>query len=82
MFQDGLRLLRAKLVERGGEPGIGGREYGNREQRRVRRASVPTGTPAGICTIDSSESIPCSALDCTGTPSTGNEVFAAIMPGR
>ncbi len=25
-------------------------------------ASVPTGTPFGICTIDSSESIPCSAV--------------------
>ena len=45
-------------------------------------ASVPTGTPAGICTIDSSESIPFSALDSTGTPSTGRWVFAAAMPGR
>ena len=34
-------------------------------------ASVPTGTPPGICTIDSSESSPCSAALCTGTPSTG-----------
>ena len=40
-------------------------------------ASVPTGTPAGICTIDSSESRPLSAFDCTGTPSTGSVVFAA-----
>ena len=45
-------------------------------------ASVPTGMPAGICTIESSESMPLSAFDCTGTPSTGSEVFAAVMPGR
>ena len=38
--------------------------------------------PAGICTIDSSESMPFSALLCTGTPSTGKTVFAASMPGR
>ena len=43
---------------------------------------VPTGTPAGICTIESSESTPFSVFDCTGTPSTGREVFAAVMPGR
>src|SRR5690606_17525260 len=45
-------------------------------------AIVPTGTPAGICTMESSESMPFSALDCTGTPSTGSEVLAATMPGR
>ena len=45
-------------------------------------ASVPTGTPPGICTIDSSESSPCSAALCTGTPSTGSTVCAATMPGR
>ena len=45
-------------------------------------ASVPTGMPAGICTIDSSESRPFSVFDCTGTPSTGSEVLAAVMPGR
>ena len=45
-------------------------------------ASVPTGTPLGICTIDSSESSPFSAFDITGTPRTGNTVFAATMPGR
>ena len=38
-------------------------------------AIVPTGIPAGICTIDSSESSPLRALDCTGTPSTGSDVF-------
>jgi hypothetical protein len=45
-------------------------------------ASVATGIPAGICTIDSSESSPFNAFDCTGTPSTGRLVFAAVMPGR
>src|SRR5690606_9323119 len=45
-------------------------------------ASVATGTPAGICTIDSSESTPLSIDDCTGTPSTGRWVLAAHMPGR
>src|SRR5208337_911214 len=42
-------------------------------------ASVPTGTPAGICTIESRESSPPSALVGTGTP---NVVKAAVMPGR
>ncbi len=41
-----------------------------------------TGTPAGICTIDNSESLPLRALDCTGTPMTGTRVLAAVMPGR
>ena len=45
-------------------------------------ASVPTGTPAGICTIESSESIPESVFDSTGTPSTGSVVFEAAIPGR
>src|SRR5579862_851774 len=45
-------------------------------------ASVATGIPAGICTIDNSESSPCSAFDSTGTPNTGKCVFAAVMPGR
>ena len=40
-------------------------------------ASVPTGMPAGICTIDSSESMPLSAFDCTGTPSTGRRGLAS-----
>ena len=38
--------------------------------------------PAGICTIDSSESMPFSARDSTGTPSTGSTVFDAVIPGR
>ena len=45
-------------------------------------ANVATGMPAGICTIDSSESRPLSAFDCTGTPSTGSVVLEAVMPGR
>ena len=45
-------------------------------------ASVPTGTPAGICTIDSRLSIPLRLCDSTGTPSTGSGVQAAHMPGR
>ena len=45
-------------------------------------ATVATGTPFGICTIDSSESSPLSAALCTGTPMTGSTVCAATMPGR
>src|SRR6185437_670978 len=45
-------------------------------------ASVPTGTPLGICTIESRESSPLSVVAGTGTPSTGSTVFAATIPGR
>ncbi|PAV68576.1 hypothetical protein WR25_06960 [Diploscapter pachys] len=45
-------------------------------------ASVPTGMPAGIWTIDSRLSWPDSALLWTGTPRTGRCVIAAAMPGR
>src|SRR5690554_5459108 len=45
-------------------------------------ASVPTAIPPGICTMESSESSPLSALDSTGTPSTGSAVCEATMPGR
>ena len=45
-------------------------------------ASVPTATPAGICAMERSESIPLSAFDSTGTPSTGSHVCAAIIPGK
>ena len=44
-------------------------------------AMHPTGMPAGICAIESNESIPFNALDCTGTPRTGKRVFEAVMPG-
>src|SRR5712672_2036534 len=45
-------------------------------------ATVATGTPFGICTIESSESRPLSATLCTGTPITGSTVCDATMPGR
>jgi hypothetical protein len=45
-------------------------------------ASVPTGTPPGIWTIESSESTPFSTALSTGTPRTGSVVWAATMPGR
>ena len=45
-------------------------------------ASVPTGTPAGIWTIDRRLSMPESAFDSTGTPKTGSAVSDAVMPGR
>ena len=45
-------------------------------------ASVPTGTPPGICTMDNRLSSPCNARLATGTPSTGSGVRAATMPGR
>ena len=45
-------------------------------------ASVPTGTPRGIWTIDNSASAPPSVVDGTGTPSTGRIVLAATTPGR
>ena len=45
-------------------------------------AKVATGTPAGICTMESSESSPWRCRLGTGTPSTGSRVFAASMPGR
>ena len=44
--------------------------------------TVATGTPAGICTIDRSESIPSRYVSGTGTPITGSGVTAASMPGR
>ncbi len=45
-------------------------------------ARVPTGTPAGICTMESKLSWPDRALDWTGTPRTGRGVSAAVIPGR
>src|SRR4029079_6061793 len=44
--------------------------------------TVATGTPAGICTIDSSESSPVRWRSATGTPITGSVVIEATMPGR
>src|SRR5882724_4456756 len=45
-------------------------------------ARVPTGMPAGICTMERSESIPFRAWLSTGTPRMGSVVWAAAMPGR
>ena len=45
-------------------------------------ANVATGTPAGICTIEYSESCPPRWRRATGTPSTGTVVFAASIPGK
>ena len=45
-------------------------------------ASVPTGTPAGIWTMERRLSMPDSAFDVTGTPNTGSDVIAAAMPGK
>ena len=38
-------------------------------------ASVPTGMPAGICTIDNNESTPRNIADSIGTPSTGSALL-------
>ena len=44
--------------------------------------TVATGTPGGICTMDSSESRPFNDLLSIGTPMTGSVVNAAVTPGR
>ena len=44
--------------------------------------TVATGTPAGICTMDSRESMPSRVFSGTGTPITGSGVTEASMPGR
>ncbi len=44
--------------------------------------SVPTGIPAGICTVESKASNPCSEPEAIGTPMTGSAVWAAITPAR
>ncbi|ANB13352.1 transcriptional regulator [Sugiyamaella lignohabitans] len=45
-------------------------------------ATVATGTPRGIWTIECSESTPSRTLPFTGTPITGSEVIAATIPGK
>ena len=42
--------------------------------------TVATGTPGGICTVDSSASMPLSADESIGTPMTGSVVCAATTP--
>ena len=44
--------------------------------------TVATGMPAGICTIESSESSPPSWASGTGTPIIGSVVTEASIPGR
>src|SRR4029077_12145851 len=46
--------------------------------------TVATGTPGGICTIESSASSPSSTdfEERSGTPMTGSSVWAATTPGR
>ena len=45
-------------------------------------ANVPTGIPFGICAMDKRLSRPFSFLLSIGTPSTGREVRAEIIPGK
>ena len=45
-------------------------------------ATVATGIPDGIWTVDNSASSPSRADDFTGTPIIGSTVFAAIAPAR
>ena len=45
-------------------------------------ATVATGTPAGIWTMESRLSIPFRLLLSTGTPITGRGVIEAVIPGR
>ena len=45
-------------------------------------ASVPTGIPAGICTMECRLSTPDKAFDSTGTPNTGSGVSAAANAGQ
>ena len=63
MREDGLRLRLPELQQLIAHALVLEGDDLRREQRRVHGAatpiaSVPTGTPAGICAIDSSESIP------------------------
>ncbi len=45
-------------------------------------AMPATGTPPGICTVDSSASKPFNAPASMGTPMTGFSVSAATVPAR
>ena len=44
--------------------------------------TVATGTPLGIWTMESRESLPLSVDVFTGTPTTGKGVMEATIPGR
>ena len=88
LLEDGVGLLRRGIYRaRRRWPDACSARMAAGEERGVLRARHADGergdgTPAGICTIESSESRPLSVFDCTGTPSTGSEVFEAVMPGR
>ena len=45
-------------------------------------ATVATGIPVGICTIEYNESLPPSDVVCIGIPITGIGKIAAHIPGR
>ena len=45
-------------------------------------ATVATGMPVGICTVESRASRPSRVEDFTGMPITGSVVFAASAPAR
>ena len=45
-------------------------------------ATLATGMPFGICTIDSNASSPPNGVTLIGTPITGSGVSEAAMPGR
>ena len=45
-------------------------------------ATVATGRPGGICTVDKSESSPPSVPADSGTPMTGSVVCATSAPAR
>jgi hypothetical protein len=45
-------------------------------------ATVATGIPDGICTVDRRASNPSNVEDFTGIPMTGKVVFAAIAPAK
>ena len=84
-------LLHARL-EIGGERGelalqgfVGGGEDLHGEEPALRAPSDRYGrdrNPAGIWTIESSESSPSRRARGTGTPTTGRVVTAASMPGQ
>src|SRR5713101_35417 len=87
MCQDPTGLFGAEFSGSFADGGILRAEDGGGKERGIDRAglpmaSVPTGTPLGICAIERSESRPLRAFDSTGTPRTGRTVFEAVMPGR
>ena len=79
------RGLKAIIAGAGGAAHLPGMAAANSAALRAPAApmaKVATGIPLGICAIESSESRPPSVFVCTGTPSTGTLVLAAVIPGR